>query len=120
MDIDSLKTRQAHDAGAEMRVRGPNGKLTDLYISFVGIDSTLWGKILADLERDAFEKKEIDKFESLSKAATGWRNATANGKPVEFSQKNLQNLLKDAPYIYDQANKFIADRKNFTKPSPSK
>jgi hypothetical protein len=119
MEIDELYTVEHHNKGAEMQLDNQFGEKIDCYITFVGIDSEVFRKILADSRRELIETdgkdKESIRANSLSSAALSWRGFLSKKKNVEFSQKKLKKLLLSAPYIMDQADKFIANRVNFTK-----
>ena len=120
MDIKSLQTKPLHDAGAEMRVKDPNGNETDFYIRLVGVDSAKWRDIKRKLERRTLEASfngddaDIDAAEYIADATLDWRGLESDGKPVKFSRKNALDLYRNAPYICDQADRFIAKRANFT------
>jgi len=120
MELGKLETRQAHESGAEMRVIGPDGEFTDLYLKILGVDSALWRGLVKEIERKISEAvtlgedPDIDKAEYIARAVVGWRGAEENGEELPFSEERLRQLLKDAPYICDQADRFMSKRVNFT------
>ena len=125
IELSSLYTVDDHGAGAEMRVKDVNGKPTELYITFVGIDSEKWDDVQAEFRhkqadaiREGGRKNSKVKSEMLAAAAIGWRGAGSNGVDVEFSVENVGTLLFNAPYVRAQADDFIATRVNFTKGQP--
>ena len=120
MDINVLETKQAHDVGAEMRVRGPDGKLTDFYIKAAGIDSTVWRKIKMDIERSGLVGDSVTPESALAKATLSWRGLKNGKVEVEFSEDAAKQLYENAPYIMDQIDTFIAKRVNFLKPTRKK
>ena len=111
MDINDLYTQDKHDAGAEMRVRGPDGIETDCYIMLVGIDSKKWREILKERAKDS----AINDNMILAKATLGWRGFTNGDDNFEFSEAAALALYKKAPYIAQQADLFISRRVNFIK-----
>jgi len=121
MDIEKLYTVDLHEAGAEVQINGPDGKPTDIFIKMVGIDSKTWRNIIKRKERALLKMSydEIAEVEDgyliLAEATLGWRGIESNGKPVEFSKKKAEQLYKNAPYIRDQVDVFIANRSNFMK-----
>lgn len=115
MDLSSFETRAIHDDGAEMQVRDQLGNLTDLFITFAGVDSERWGPIKRRIEKSAVLGKEWDNAEAMADMALSWRGATENGQPIEFSRDRIYKLLKNAPYICEQADRFIGRRANFLK-----
>lgn len=122
MELADLYTVDAHNAGAEMRVKDQAGKPTDIYIRVVGLDSSIWRNTLREAQRAAVERLvsgeaevEQDNTLTLAKATIGWRGLTRDGAEVEFTQEEAQALYKNAPYIADQIDRFIAKRANFTQ-----
>ena len=117
MNINELRTRLAHDEGAEMQVRGPDGVMTDFFIKFRGIDSQHWEVVKKEMGK-AKEDESPHRF--LAMMAVEWRGLENDGEKVPFSEESLVSLFDQAPYIFDQGNVFIADRANFLKPKPKK
>lgn len=121
MDIDKLYTVDIHEKGAEMRVKDQFGENTDIYIRFVGQDSKTWRKIQRDADRKLIgldynqiqETKDNMIADMVAGAAISWRGAALKGKQVKFSVTAIRKFLKSAPYIVDQADKFIGGRANF-------
>lgn len=120
MDLASLKTKPLHDAGAEMQVVGPDGQLTDAYITLVGPDSEIWRQVRRRVERKVLAasasgaEADIDLADIIATATIGWRGLESDGEPVECTHEAALDLYANAPYIRDQADRFIADRGNFT------
>ena len=121
-DLNDLYTVAAHDAGAEMQVKGPEGVKLDMFIKFVGVDSEKWGDIQREYKPKQIEDaiaggKSANRLvaEMLSKAAIGWRGFKNKRKNVPFTEENLFTLFMNAPYIREQADDFIARRINFMK-----
>jgi len=121
MDIETLYTVEAHEQGAEMQVKGPDGILTDIYIRLIGVDSKTWRGMVKRKER-AMMKMSFDEISDtddaytlIAEATIGWRGMESGGEPVEFSREKAEQLYQNAPYILDQADKFIATRANFMK-----
>ena len=122
MELNSLYTAQAHNAGAEMRLLGPDGSSTDVYLLIAGVDSDVWRKAIRESQRAAVERlvageasEEKDNATLLSMATLDWRGLTDNGEEVEFSPEKAEELYRNAPYIADQVDRFIAKRANFTQ-----
>lgn len=118
MDIDEFYTSETHEKGAEMQVMGQDGKLKECFITFLGRDSKKVREALREGERRVINgDMDVDDATAyaMSEAGIAWRGFTQGGKDVEFSNKALFELLKNAPYITDQADKFIGKRGNFIK-----
>jgi hypothetical protein len=122
MELNDLLTTESHGVGAEMRVRGPDGNLTDCYITLVGVDSDLWDKVMTE-SRDTLIKagkqgrNAIVKIKAgmIADASLAWRGFTFNGEEIEFSREKALELYISAPYIMTQCDGFIAERANFMK-----
>jgi hypothetical protein len=121
MDINLLVTKDVHNEGAEMQVIGPDGKKTDFYIRLVGPDSDKLREIKAAAQRAAIAKltegkdSSINTASFIAEATLGWRGLTHADQEIEFSREVAENLYINAPYICEQADKFIAKRVNFIK-----
>ena len=121
MDIKSLYTSESHEQGAEMQVIGPDGKKLDCYITLVGTDSKRWREIVRTKMRKMLsDDTDDDSSELLASASIDWRGFESDGKELKFSKEAIASLFKNAPYISDQADRFIANRANFTKSSVKK
>lgn len=122
MELNQLKTSGLHDTGAEMMVKDQFGNDTDFSITLVGVDSTKWREIKRQIERDAMsaaygdESSKRGQAEYLADATIGWSGLMDDGKDVKFSKDKAKQLYESAPYIADQADRFIANRLNFMQP----
>jgi len=123
MNIEDFYTVDAHEQGAEMRVKNQLGKDTDFYITLIGLDSSKWADIKRSARSDAAKLEpgetldiEQARIKALVQAMIGWRAPDdKSGKEVKFSVKAATELLTKAPYIRTQCDLFIVDRANFTK-----
>jgi hypothetical protein len=121
MKISKLYTTDLHDAGSEIEVLDDQGAKTGLFITVVGVDSTVFRAQAKKQQRAYIEslrsKKDFDDeafaTESLVAATIGWR-----GTDEKFTKKLCKELYTKAPYIKDQIDLFIADRANFTRAKP--
>lgn len=122
MELKQLQTSALHDAGAEMTVKDQFGNDTDFTITLLGVDSIAWREIKREIERDSLEeaygdgKLRRDQAYYLAKATLGWSGLTNDGKAVKFIREKADQLYRAAPYIADQADRFIANRQNFMLP----
>lgn len=116
MEIKKLETRTESNKGREMQVRGWDGKLTDFYITLAGIDSDKWQKVKREIQQKIFLGEDPDAPTSLADVTISWRGLVDNGKEVPFSHEAAASLYREAPYIREQADRFVADRENFTRP----
>jgi len=121
MKISKLYTTDLHDAGSEVEVLDDQGAKTGLFITVVGVDSTVFRAQAKKQQRAYIEslrgKKDFDDeafaTDSLVAATIGWR-----GTDEKFTKKLCKELYTQAPYIKDQIDLFIADRANFTSAKP--
>lgn len=119
MDIKSLHTAEAHEEGAEMQIRGPDGVLIDAFITLVGRDSKTWRDTNRKYERiilmaDKDDDRDMEAA-ALSEAVISWRGLIDDGKDYACNPKNAYDLFINAPYIKDQVNEFVGKRANFMK-----
>ena len=112
-----MHTRDRHNAGSEVRIKDELGDDTDIYIRVVGLDSGTWNAIQLSIGRDHAEGKEIENHTVLADATIGWRGVESDGVVLEFSRDLVRDLYFNAPYIADQVNRFIGNRRNFTRPT---
>jgi hypothetical protein len=124
MELESLSTAPAHEAGAECRIK-VNGKDTDVYISVKGEDSQAYRKAKKrqmrtfveargkDIDIDTLDTDAMD-VELLVDCTVGWRGITKEGKEFKFTEANAKKLYSNAPDIVLQLLRFIEKRGNFT------
>ena len=119
MNINELYTLDCHDAGAEMQVLDENGKKTDIYIVLAGVDSKLFRKAKNELRREILKDVAADyeglRAKKLADVTLRWRGFTDNDEELIFTRELAEQLYLNAPYIMDQADRFINQRVNFTK-----
>lgn len=118
MNIEELYTVEAHETGAEMQVKNQSGKLTEMFITLIGVDSKKWRKLVKDRRKvmlDGTGDPDADDIKMLVNASIGWRGFMSNDKEIEFTKQNIKALYENAPYIAEQADRFIAKRSNFIK-----
>lgn len=123
MEIKSLYTLDDHEEGSEVCINGPDGNKTDLYINVMGCDSHAYrkkerevrAKVIRSL-RDDSDMGEFDEdLEMMTHVTIGWRGLKDGGVDVPFSKDAAKKLYVNAPYIRQQVNEFVVNRKNFIK-----
>ena len=90
LGLDSPQAQAAQIANANARLDASAGRLT--------------AELLSE-----------EMYNVLVACTTGWENIYEGGKPVEFSPAEARSRYKKFPWLFEQANKFIGDRANFTK-----
>lgn len=93
-------------------------KLEKLKIKGSGVDANVEmdGKLAAEMA----QIQEESSAKLLAVVTVGWKGLKFGGKEYEFSADNAIKLYNEYPWIKDQVDQFIADRKNFFKSSPKK
>lgn len=49
----------------------------------------------------------------LVECTTGWEGVVFDGQELEFTSANVRTVYTDFPFIREQADRFLADRRNF-------
>lgn len=130
MEIGNLETAEAHGEGAECRIKGFDGKDTDVFIHIKGCDSLESQKCTSRARRDATVKlssKDLAKkglsddyyidveVGELVELTTGWRGLTDKGEPVPYSKERSERLFRSSPGVRSQLINFAYNRANFIK-----
>lgn len=125
MEFGELATLDAHEDGADVKIKHPStGKLTDVVIKVKGVDSKAWRKGQKTMQRAMIEELaagnvDIDseklEIDALVAITIGWEGIVMDGKPFEFNAKNCRSLYTKAPHIRDQIGAFVGKRANFTQ-----
>lgn len=130
MDIDDLYTVPHHEKGAELQLFSPvDGKKIEVFLMLRGVDSAAFrsaeisGKrevalIIKndDLSDDEKAQKQLEVIAGmLARITLGWRGLTSKRKKLGFNHEAATNLYLNSPAIAKQVDKFVSNRKNFTK-----
>lgn len=140
LDLASLDTVAACDAGAEIELQHPttNAPL-DIWISVLGRDSQVFKaytrqSINARLRKEAANRRrgrdvevatvelaEEDSTGALVACTLGWRTGknpviTFKGEDLPFSPVNAAMIYNALPWIKRQVDDAIGDLENFLKP----
>lgn len=123
MKFDSLLTKSDHEEGAEMPVLNPQtGEDTGVKIKLLGVDSSTYQyeykrqynkavSLMADKKSLSPESEVEAEIEQLAAVTIGWSGVD----DVEFSREACIKLYTESPPVRNQVNRFINNRKNFTK-----
>lgn len=119
MNPNELYTLENHETGAEMQVEDQNGKKIKAFITLAGVDSKLFRKAKNELRREILKDVaadfEVTRAKKLADVTLGWRGFTDKGKKIIFTRDLAEQLYLNAPYLMDQADRFINQRVNFMK-----
>jgi len=140
LDLASLDTVAACDAGAEIELTHPTtGQLLGIFVTVLGRDSQVFKEytrqsINARLRKEAVNRKrgrdpevatiEAAQEESLGALVActqGWRTGDEKtiqfkGEFLPFSHSNAMLIYKALPWIQHQVDEGIGDLANFLKP----
>lgn len=121
--LEDFYTRDKHETGAVCEIRYPDGSPSRLKIRVKGLDSDVYrraSKRHANQALDHIANRTIEKFndeketlQALVDLTIGW-NDEDEDVPAFTPEKCLE-LYREAPYVRDQVDGFIANRANFTK-----
>lgn len=119
MEFENLLTEDVHEAGAEMEIKDPaTGEKTGAFLLIKGVDSKTFRAALTDYNRKRLDPKadqEAMSIDLLVAATDGWRGIKEGGADKAFSKDAVRTLYAKSPAIRQQADGWIADRRNFTK-----
>lgn len=95
-----------------------------------GQDSKLYKKALFEIRQSLTDiqsgkekdtpAKQANRDVFLTKAVVvDWHNVEDDGVNLEFTDENLESLLRDEPHFIAQIDKAISDRAKFVKKTPT-
>lgn len=112
---------------AELAIRHPaTGLDTGMKIQLYSVDSEAWQKTIMRLRKENLryrdrregtpqDKLQDDSLELLAACAAGWSGVLENGQPLPFTKANAKRVFKEFPFIREQVDEFIGDRRNFIR-----
>lgn len=120
MNFDDLLTADDHKKGAEVQIISPRtSEPTDFYIRVMGPDTKEFRRAKSAAIRKSIKSDDGDyddsALEVILAVTVGWRGIERDGKAVDFTREDCERLYQNSPYILDQVDLFLADRKNFIK-----
>ena len=134
-DLNTLDSVAAADTGAPLTLRHPvtNAPLEDsqkqpVTILLAGDDAARVREARAAIANRrmsrpkgqpvTFEEIDDDALETLVAATIGWSGlGLGEGQPLPFTIDTARAIYKRFPWIREQAEAFVSERKNFLKPS---
>jgi len=136
MDISELMTQDAHEEGAEVEIFHPSEtvevdgkrvkKSLGVFVTVLGVDSKDYQvavkkavnsqvsrlKSTGALSEDATLGLEIAQVVAV---IIGWRGIESGGEEVPYSNSKCLDLMTKSPWMRNQIDEFLGDRKNFIK-----
>lgn len=119
MKLTDFYTRDRANQGERMPLALPDGTPTDQYLVIRGADSDTVRAAIDDFRRDLLRLSAVeDKAERTtgeSQARIRLTSAMVAGWSFDepFTDAALAELLREAPYIADQVQRFTEDRQRF-------
>jgi len=119
MNPNELYTLESHETGAEMQVQDEIGKKLDAFITLAGVDSKMFRKAKNELRREILKDVAADyesiRAKKIADVTLGGRGFNDGDDELIFNRDLVEQLYLNAPYLMDQADRFINQRINFTK-----
>ncbi len=121
MELSSLYSKDNHEAGAEMVVKGEDGKPTPLIIILRGLDSEAYREGNRRMRRKVLNAMSseggLDSLDETAEDIQTFVDLTVSWKGTDepFSADLCKELYTKAPYIRDQVDSFVGKRANFIK-----
>jgi len=125
MKIKSLYTADRHEEGSELTIKDELGKETPLVLVVKGLDSPTYRAAFKKNRQRFYEDtqahpdKDIDSedyaLDTLCEVVCDWK-----GTDEPFDPELLRELLIKAPYVKNQIDAHVSNRKAFTKGKSTK
>jgi hypothetical protein len=131
-DLGSLDTIEACNKPAEIEIKHPvTGAATDVFISVLGRDSSVYRGIVRTLANETLAKRaqgksvdtSLDKIddkniEALVAVTTGWRTGDepvviVKGERLDFSAANARRVYAELLPVRDQVQEAVDNLENF-------
>lgn len=126
LDVAELESSRLHTA--RMQVRSPKtGKLVDAFVEVYNPDSEEYQNVdvritdkrmqrarssSGNLSAEELREMALEKLTGITVRIEGFAQ---NGEPMESNRSNIYLLYKANPWLRDQVNEFLEDRRNFFK-----
>lgn len=121
-DISKAKAEELEVA--EIAIYDKSGEPTGIKIQVYSPDSEKYRKASMKVRNNTLkfvrknngttaERIEADGIEILANVTVGWSGIENNGQPWQYSVENARKLYTDFPFIREQVDEFVGDRKNF-------
>lgn len=105
-----------------MEVESPIGEPLGIHLYLASQDSEEYKKKLRQQQDKHLKKKKMkmsaeeadnDNRELLVACVLKWQGVAYSGEELECNAENVRWVLKNFPFIEEQANEFVGDRANF-------
>jgi len=128
VDLASFDTRKKAEEGAFLNLLSPDdGSETGILIRLAGADSDLFQETQSKLINKRAtkfnpskpwapitnEERIKDTITVLVKCTLAWENMVMGGKELEFTPDNIRMVYENFPWIREQVDSFVMERRNF-------
>lgn len=127
MELDLGVVRKQTQDESWMTICHPiSGEETTMRIKVMNPDSAAYKAVDTRIKNMGFKTaqrkggknlsvEDLDEtqLQLLIGVTTGWENVIFDGQPIEFSADNVRMVYKEFPFIREQVDRFISDRRNF-------
>jgi len=127
--LEDLDTAAGGEAGYELELKSPAGKILPGYILVRGYDSATYQQLLDEQQRrrmaniamqrtPTVEQINADAIEAAASLVKGWTVPfDLDGKPLEYSAANAVKLLERFHWIREQVERAAGVRSNYLRKS---
>lgn len=123
MDLSEIQ-KQAQDEAWVTILHPVFGEETSMRIRLLSPDSERYRQIdnrirnaatKSMTKRGGLSAEELSEsgLQLLIQATVGWENVIFDGQPIQFSPENVRTVYTDFPFIREQVDRFLGDRRNF-------
>lgn len=125
-DIDSYQQSQLDTA--DVTINDPiTGEPTDIVITVMSMDSDDYKKVQLKLQNEQIkfarknrgkttaERIQQEALELLVAITVNWKGVEKAGENWPFSHENARELYTKLPFIKEQVDEFVGDRRNFIR-----
>lgn len=123
LDLATLDTRKASNQGVEFELDHPStGEPLGIVLTVVGTDSDDYKRAEHAATNKRLNKRNAKMTAEGLEATTrgllvecikGWTGMVVDGEEMEFTKENARAVLKRFPWIQEQVDQFVGDRRNF-------
>lgn len=125
-DLATLKQSQMDFAAVEI-TNPATGEPTGIKITLAGPDSDAYRKIAMKVQNEQLqyamknrgkttaERLAANALETLIGATVSWEGLAEDGKELECTPENVRRVYTEFPFIKEQVDEFLGDRRNFFK-----
>ena len=124
-DLASFSASQLN--AASVRILRPDGEPTDILIKVLSPDSAEYRIVSMQVQNEQLkysmknrgkttaERLAQSSLDLLVGVTVAWDGIAENGAILPFSPENVRRVYENYPFIREQVDEFLGDRRNFFK-----